>query len=77
MEKLTLQAYIREKNLCTILEQECTNEFVVKIDAFFGDLFSGLTIHTKDCKPDLIFMKESKFVMKQDLENGYLWCRYD
>ena len=76
MKKLTLQEYIREKNLCIILEQECTNEFVVKIDAFFDDLFSGLKMCTKDGKPDLIFMKEGKFVMIQDLENCYLWCKH-
>ena len=77
MKKLTLQEYIREKNLCTILEQECTNEFVVKIDAFFDDLFSGLAIYTKDYSPDLIFMKGDKYIMNQDLKNGYLLCRYD
>ena len=74
---MTYQEYIREKNLCIILEQECTNEFGVKIDLLFADLFSGLTIYTKDGKPDLIFMKGDKFIMEQDLKNGYLWCRYD
>ena len=77
MTKLTFTEYIREKNLCTILEQECTNEFVVKIDSFFTDLFSGLTIYTNDGKPDLIFMKGDRYIMKQDLKNRYLWCRYE
>ena len=76
MVKLTLQEYIRERNLCAILEQECTNEFVVKIDSFFTDLFSGLKAYTRDGKPDLIFMKGDKYIMSQDLENGYLWCRH-
>ena len=77
MVKLNLQEYIREKNLCIVIEQECTNEFVVKIDAFFADLFSGLKTHTQNNKPDLIFMKGNKFIMQQDLESGYLWCIYD
>ena len=77
MKKLTLQEYIREKNLCAILEQECTNEFVVKIDEFFNELFTDLKIYTDDNNHNLIFMKGDKYIMTQDFKGGYLGCRYD
>ena len=76
MNSLKIQEYIREKNLCAVLEIECTNQFIVKIDAFFADLFSELTIYTKDDKHDLIYMKEDKLIMMQDLKNGFLICRF-
>jgi len=47
---------------------------VLELNAFFVELFSDLSIYTKNNKPDLIFMKDDKFIMEQDLENGYLWC---
>ena len=77
MIKLSLQEYIREKKLCEIIEIECTNDFVIKIDAFFTELFSGLKTCTRDGKPDLIFMKGDKYIMHQDLKHGWLRCRYD
>ncbi len=50
---------------------------VLKLNIFFNNLFSGLTVYTKNDKPDLIFMNGDKFIMEQDLKYGYLWCRYD
>ena len=50
---------------------------VLKLNIFFNNLFSGLTVYTKNDKPDLIFMKGDKYIMEQDLKFGYLWCRYD
>ena len=50
---------------------------VLKLNAFFDELFTGLSVYTKDDKPDLIFMKGDKYIMDQDLQIGYLCCRYD
>ncbi len=50
---------------------------VLKLNTFFDELFTGLTVYTKDCKPDLIFMKGDKFIMEQDLSNMILLCRYN
>ena len=63
---------IRELKLYDLIGESTTE--VLKLNAFFVELFSDLTIYTRDNKPDLIFMKGDKFIMKQDLENGYLWC---
>ena len=66
---------IRELKLYDLIG-ESTPE-ILRLNAFFVDLFSDLTIYTKDNKPDLIFMKGNKYIMQQDLKIGVLWCRYD
>ncbi len=48
---------------------------VLRLNAFFDELFTGLSVYTKDDKPDLIFMKGDKYIMEQELKIGYLWCR--
>ena len=53
------------------------NEEIKSLNKFFDDLFSDLIIYTSDNNTDLIFMKNDGFIMKQDLKNGYLWCRYE
>jgi hypothetical protein len=49
---------------------------VIKLNDFFSDLFSNLSLYTQDGKTDLIFMKDGKYIMEQDLKNRVLWCRY-
>ena len=49
---------------------------VLKLNAFFNELFTGLSIYTYADNTDLIFMKGDKYIMEQDLKSGYLWCRY-
>ncbi len=47
---------------------------IKSLNRFFDDLFSNIQIYTKYDKPDLIFMKGDKCIMKQDLKYGFLYC---
>ncbi len=58
-------------DLCGIISPN-----VIELNVFFNDLFSDLSVYTKDGKPDLIFMKRGKYIMGQDLKNNYLRCNY-
>ncbi len=49
---------------------------VKSINKFFDDLFGDIKIYTEGDKLDLIFINGDNFIMKQDLEKGYLYCRY-
>ena len=66
---------IRELKLYDLIGESTPD--VLRLNVFFDELFTGLTVYTKDYKPDLIFMKGDKYIMEQDLKSGYLWCRYD
>ncbi len=66
---------VRDLKLAIAIEYE--TEEVKSLHKFFENLFSGLTLYQKEDKPDLIFMKGYRFIMEQDLKNGYLLCRYD
>jgi hypothetical protein len=65
---------IRELKLYDLCGEVSPN--VIEITELFNDLFSDLSVYTKDEKPDLIFMRDGEYIMSQDLKNGYLWCRY-
>ena len=65
---------IRELKLYDLCGEASPN--IIELNDFFSDLFSDLSIYTQDGKPDLIFMKGGKYIMKQDLKRSVLWCRY-
>jgi hypothetical protein len=65
---------IRELKLYDLCGEVSPN--VIEINELFNDLFSNLSIYTQNRKPDLIFMKDGKYIMEQDLKNSVLWCRY-
>jgi hypothetical protein len=65
---------LRELKLYDLCGETSPN--VIELNVFFNDLFTGLSVYTQDGKPDLIFIKGDVFIMKQDLKNGYLLCRY-
>ena len=75
MQKLSFEEYIREKNLCAVLEMECTNEFVINIDKFFDDLFKDLVIYNyvRDENHSIVYMQGDRFIMESYKQ--VLWCR--
>jgi hypothetical protein len=58
-------------DLCGIISPN-----VIEINNLFNNLFSDLSVYTERGESDLIFMKGEKFIMEQDLKNGYLRCRF-
>ncbi len=47
------------------------------LNKFFDELFTDIQVITEGDKPDLIFMKGTKCIMKQDLRYGELKCVYN
>ena len=66
---------VRELKLYDLIG-ESTPE-VLYLNGFLAELFTGLSVYTRDNKPDLIFMKGGKYIMEHDIKNRVLRCRYD
>lgn len=49
---------------------------VKSINQFFDDLFSDVKIYKNVHSENLFFMKGTKCIIEQDLDAGFLWCKY-